>query len=74
MTDAEDIDLLALRMVLMAALDGIAEMPVDAPVRVAAVYELERALGRIAAVAGAGRRAARQGARMLARVVEDHRR
>lgn len=73
MTDAEDIDLLALRAVLLAALDDLISEPPGSPTRAAAVRELSAALRRVAAVAGASRRAAREGAVMLARIVSAHR-
>jgi hypothetical protein len=74
MTDAEaDLGLSMLRMLLMAALDDIAEMPSDSPTRTAAIAGLEAALRRAARVASQSRQAAAEGAVMLERIVADHR-
>jgi hypothetical protein len=74
MMTAEDIDLLALRKVVEVAFDSLAEMPVDAPTRTAAIAGLEAALRRIARVASESRQAARHADVLLNRVLADHKR
>jgi hypothetical protein len=66
-------DLRVLEKVLAVALDDVAALPCDSPLRAVALAELEAALVRIARFAASNRRAATQARLMLDRVCADHR-